>query len=740
MRLEIPRELPRRTALGCIAFLVALLPLLPAGCARSQRGDRVLIGHPACLSGKHAKEGEQAIAGIQACVDWINTHKGGVRVGSSRRPVEYRYYDCESNREAVGSLLERLITVDRVDVAVAPYTSGLTLAGAPVSEKYGMLYLDHGGASDEIFAQGFRNVVQTIGPGSSYHVGTLNMLHETDPQARRVAFLYEDSEFARIVQQGAVAHAKKLGYEIVFNRNYPIGISDLTPILSAMKAQSPDIVLGGGHFADGQLINRQMADLQFNVKALSLVVAVTLPQFYEALGENAEGVMGPSHWEEGVTYSPAVAAEENLTWYGPTQEEFMAAFEKSAGPGVAPDYHAAEAGAAVLAWALAVERAGTIDTPSVRKALAELQFMSFYGRWDIDETGKQIGHSMVDVQWQNGHREIVWPPPARTAALQYPKPAFGGDSGEMQANGDAADERLQPISISGQVAGNLIQGLVLGAIYGVATMGLSLIFGVLRVVNVGHGALLMLGAYAAWFVTERVGVSPLVALPLAVALGASIGLLFFCTVLHRLLKAPELATLLATFALGVILEEAVKHTFTSEIRGFTWELGGVDLGVTVVQWRSLLAAVGSVAIALGIYAWFHKTRLGIATRAVVQDDLGAAVCGVNVQRIYALTFALGASLAVTGGVLSSMHNPGGIAPSMGHPLTLKAFVIAVLGGLTSPYGAFFAGLLFGLIENGSYLLLAQIPGIEPITMARALSFVLLLIILLVRPTGLMGAR
>lgn len=719
------------------------LPLLLAiitaalGCRRdSTREERIVIGHSACLSGKYAQEGAQAVAGIRACVEWVNATHGGVLVDGRRRPIDYLYYDCESNRETVGSLLERLITVDQVDAAVAPYTSGLTLAGAPVAEKYAVVYLDHGGASDEIFEQGFQSIVQTIGPASKYHIATLDMLHQRDPQSKRLALLYEDSEFARTVKTGTEEYAAALGYEIVFNRTYPAGIGDLTPVLSALKAKSPDIVLGGGHFADGQLINRQMADLGVEVKALSLLVAVSLNAFYEALEHNADGVMGPSQWEPSVTYSASLAGQQQRTWFGPSQQEFIALFKKFAGDNVHPDYPAAEAGAAVLAYALAVERAGSTDATDVRRALGELEFMSFYGNWKIDQRGMQIGHSMVDVQWQDGQRKIVGPAALATADLQYPKPRF--DQATRDPSQPASEQRTS--SPTEQMLGNIIQGLVLGAIYGVATMGLSLIFGVLRVVNVGHGALLMIGAFSAWYVSEVLAVPVLFALPLALVIGAFIGLLFHYTALNRLLKAPELATLLATFALGVVLEELVKHTFTSESRGYTWDLGGVDLGVTVLSWRSVIAAAASAAIALGVYLWFKKTRLGMATRAVVQDDLGAAVCGVNVGRIYALVFAMGTSLAVTSGVIMTLHNPDGISPNMGHALTLKAFVIAVLGGLTSPYGAFFAGLLFGLIESTSYLILAQIPGIEPITMARALSFFLLLLILLVRPTGLMGAK
>jgi branched-chain amino acid transport system substrate-binding protein len=403
---------------------VALAGFLFATSALADVPAKILIGEPATISGKHAKAGEQSVNGVVAIVDWVNNTYGGVKIGGKKVPLEYIKYDCESKKEAVTSLLERLITVDKVHFTLAPYTSGLTLAGAPVAEKYGMIYLDHGGASNKIFKQGFKYIVQTIGPASNYHRGTLNMIKKKDPTAKTVALVYEDDEFARDVMAGAEAHAKKLGFEVVFQRTYPKGVTDLTPLLSAMKAAKPDFVVGGGHFQDGQLFNRQLADLDINPKALSLIASATLPAFYEALTTNAEGVMGPSHWEYGVTFSAEGAKKAGMAWIGPSQDEFVALFKKAVGSDTLPDYHAAEAGASILALVMAIEKVDSLDADKVRKTLGELTFMSFYGGWDIDETGLQVGHDMVDVQWQNGERVIVWPEDAKTGDFVYPMPTF----------------------------------------------------------------------------------------------------------------------------------------------------------------------------------------------------------------------------------------------------------------------------------------------------------------------------
>ena len=291
-----------------------------------------------------------------------------------------------------------------------------------------------------------------------------------------------------------------------------------------------------------------------------------------------------------------------------------------------------------------------------------------------------------------------------------------------------------------QLAGNLIQGLVLGAVYGMATMGLSLIFGVLKVVNVGHGAFIMVGAFITLWLFNTLGINPMLAIPVAFVIGMGLGFIFYYTTMQRLIKAPELATLLATFSIGILLEEFIKLIFGSEFRGYNWVVGKIDIGITVFPMTKLYACIGSALIAVLLYMWFNKTRAGSAVRSVVEDSEGARVCGVNVGGAYALSFSLGIGLTVASGVLLTMFIPVGINPYMGGGYTLKAFVIAVLGGLSSPYGAFFGGLVFGLIENGSYTIFALLPGVEPFALTRFLSFVILLVILLIKPTGILSRK
>lgn len=419
----------KRWLLGILLVLSAALIL---GCAQQQptttptpggkKIETLYFGAPISLSGKFAEEGKASLEGMKIAAKWINDN-GGIKVGDTVYKIEIKAYDDESKKENVQSLIERLATVDKVKFILAPYSSGLTLAAAPIAEKYQVLLNSHGGASDYIFEQGYYYVVQTLSPASKYQTGFLDMVKAKYPEAKRLALVYEDAEFSRTVHKAAREYAKQIGFEIVYEKTYPPGVTDLSPILNELKATKPDVIIGGGHFADGQLLAKQLAELKINVKAISILVAPTFPAFYEALGNKAEGISGPAQWEIGVKYSPEIARKLGIEWYGPTQEEFINEYRRATGED--PPYQAAEAAAAVLSYAKAIEKAQSLDPAKVREAMNDLEFMSFFGIWKIDpKTGKQIGHEMVIIQWQNGEKRIVWPESAANAEPCIPMPTW----------------------------------------------------------------------------------------------------------------------------------------------------------------------------------------------------------------------------------------------------------------------------------------------------------------------------
>jgi branched-chain amino acid transport system permease protein len=284
----------------------------------------------------------------------------------------------------------------------------------------------------------------------------------------------------------------------------------------------------------------------------------------------------------------------------------------------------------------------------------------------------------------------------------------------------------------------IISGLLVGSIYGLATIGLTLIFGVLRVVNVGHGAYIMIGMYVTFWLFTLYSLNPFITLIPAFLVGLTLGMLLFYVALKRLLRAPELSTLISTFGFGVILEELAKVLWGADYRGFVYSLGSLYFQGIPLPLVRVWPAVIALGLVIALYVLLYRTRLGVAVRAVTQDPEGAMVCGVDVERVYFLTVALGIGLTTASGALLAIYFQQGINPYIGHLYTLRAFVIAVLGGLGSPIGAFIGGLIVGVIEQASVPLFTMLGAPNPFGLSVFLTFTLILVILLLRPQGLLG--
>ncbi len=381
--------------------------------------DKIVIGFTTSLKGKYTHQGQRALYGIQAMVKWINEKKGGLNVGGKKYFIEIKYYDDESSSQRVPELYSKLIKEDKVNFLIAPYSSGLTKAAAPIAEQNKIVMVSHGGASDSIFQQGYKYVVQTLSPASTYLKSVVDLIAEKDPNAK-IALIYENTAFAATVAKGAKEEAQKKGLQIVYEKPYEKAATEFGSIINEAMAAGADVLIGGGHFVDGVALVQQAWELGWKLKAIGILVAPALPEFKEQLGDATNGVMYPSQWEPTVKYTPEVAKKLGIEWCGPTNEEFIRIYKEVSG-GQEPNYHAAEAAAAVLHLAKAIEVAGSIDSKAVREAFNKVDILTFFGRLKIDpKTGLQIGHSMVVVQWQAGEKKIVYPASAAEAEPIYP--------------------------------------------------------------------------------------------------------------------------------------------------------------------------------------------------------------------------------------------------------------------------------------------------------------------------------
>jgi branched-chain amino acid transport system permease protein len=277
----------------------------------------------------------------------------------------------------------------------------------------------------------------------------------------------------------------------------------------------------------------------------------------------------------------------------------------------------------------------------------------------------------------------------------------------------------------------VISGILLGALYAMVALGLALIFGVMRVINVAHGPLLMLGAYTTYFLYQAFGVNPYLTVPVTMLVLFAVGALLQRTLVFRVVDAPELSSLLLTFGISIALVNLAQLAFTSDLRAIEFLTGSYVLGPFAISKSRLVAFVFAAGVTAGAFVFLKSTRLGKAIRATSQSREVAMVCGVDVGRVHVMTFGIATALAAAGGALIAVIVA--IQPDMGGVWTFKSFLVIVLGGAGNYPGALIGGVLLGVIEQlASLFLTAQL--------SEAVAYVLLVLVLLVRPAGLLGGR
>ena len=371
----------------------------------------IKVGIPVSLSGPFRVQGRQALAGIQAWVDWVN-RSGGLLVADLQWyfPVSLVYYDDASSPARARQVTEALILRDRVDLLFGPYSSVLSLAAAAVAEEFQQVLWNQGGASDEIYRRGYRWVVGILTPGSEYLTGLPQLVRQADPQAERLAIIRAATgAFPQAVSSGLERRASDLGFQKVVQREFDPKTTNFSRILEQVEQERPDLLLAVGRIRNDLALAQQLALRGGSLGAVA-VVATPIQQFQDALGADAEGFLGPSQWEPAAVYPAS---------YGPSAEQVVTAL--SQGGQSSPDYPMVQAFAAGLVAQRCVEEAGTLDQETLRETAALEDFSSFYGRFKIDpDTGRQIGRSVVIVQRQEGRKVIVWPPEQRQGELVYP--------------------------------------------------------------------------------------------------------------------------------------------------------------------------------------------------------------------------------------------------------------------------------------------------------------------------------
>jgi branched-chain amino acid transport system substrate-binding protein len=363
----------------------------------------IKIGASMSVTGTYAKPGTYQKQGYDVCIDELNA-KGGI-LG---RKVELVIYDDQSTPATAVRLYEKLITEDKVDAVMGPYSSAVSEAVANVTEKYKKVMVAPLAATTSIFKKGRKYIFMVITPAENYLDGLIDMAAKRG--LKTVAIINEDTLFPKASASGTAEAAKKRGMQVVLQEAYPKGNTDFSALLVKIKAANPDVLAAGTYFDDAVAITRQMKELNVNPKMFGLTVGGDLPEFYDLLKQNAEYIYGSTQWDESLPY--------------PGQKEFLTAY-RAKFKGQEPSYHTAAGYAGCLIYAEAVKKAGTLDADKVRDQLLKMEIKTAFGDYKVEPDGFQIAHKMVMLQWQDGKRIVVWPDDLANGKARYPTPEWG---------------------------------------------------------------------------------------------------------------------------------------------------------------------------------------------------------------------------------------------------------------------------------------------------------------------------
>ncbi|PCJ68385.1 MAG: amino acid ABC transporter substrate-binding protein [Rhodobiaceae bacterium] len=398
---------------GAVFACIALVWAFVSQAHAKVENDMVYLGAAISLTGKYSTNGAHTQRGYDLAIERINA-EGGVIVDGKTYKLAIIYYDDESTPARGAQLAERLIQQDGVTFILGPYSSGLTRAMAPIIEKYGIPMVEANGASISLFEEGYKYLFAVLSTTEQYLQGAVALAAQTagDGEGLRVALAMENDPFSQDVRTGVIADAEHHGMRVIIDDKLPPDLSDLAATLAKVRVLKPDLLVVSGHAKGAALAIRQIADGRVDVPMLALTHC-DAAQIIEKFGEKAEYALCASQWAPGLSYSDPLFGSAS---------DFATLFEETYG--YAPPYQAAESAAAVMVFADAFERAGTFDTLAVRDALSATDLMTFYGRIDFDEAGRNIAKPMVLYQVQDGKFRVVYPAEFAEAPFRHPTPRW----------------------------------------------------------------------------------------------------------------------------------------------------------------------------------------------------------------------------------------------------------------------------------------------------------------------------
>jgi branched-chain amino acid transport system substrate-binding protein len=400
----------KRASIAAAAATAASL-IGAAGVAAAADGV-ITLGAAISQSGKYAREGKFYVDAYTITVDAINK-AGGVTVAGKPLKLALRLYDDQSDPSLAARLCTKLVTSDKVDFLLGPYSSGIAIAASAVSEKYQIPMVQGGGAAANIFDHGYRYIFGTLSDAELYFQPAVEAAAKGAPPVRTAALLYSNETFDKSVAKGARKWLAAQKIQVVYDEEYLPATQDFTSVLAVIKNKNPDLILLAGHEENSLNFIRQSQAADVNPKMAVFTVGPPTGDFRKTLGNAAEYVYGITTWLPEMDLKDQVfGSAANFA------KQFEARFHYQ------PDYHVASGAADVLAFKYAIEKAGTRDPKKVRDALAALDVSTFYGRVHFN-AGGQIELPQTLIQVQQGRLVPIYSAGKFQNKPRYPTPTWG---------------------------------------------------------------------------------------------------------------------------------------------------------------------------------------------------------------------------------------------------------------------------------------------------------------------------
>jgi branched-chain amino acid transport system substrate-binding protein len=388
---------------GWKVALAALVAAAILWAPDARAAGEVTIGVAVSMTGRYSEPAGRFVNSWKLYVDQQNA-KGGW----AGKTIKLTILDDKSDKQQSIKLYEKLITQDKVDLTMGPYSSGITDAVANILERYKYPTLAPGASSGVIWTKGRKYLFNQNAIAQDYQKGAAHIAR--DLGIKRIAVIGEDSLFPRQTAEGLREWAKKLGLEIVLEESYPRKQQDFTALLTKIKSRRAEALFTNSYFADSTAQLRGLRELNINLKMVSGTVGPGLPKFAKQLGNTAEYVLGFSQWEP----KPKILKRPGMV-------EYIAAYQKRYG--VKPNYHAGISYAAMQITGAAIKKAGSTDRDKVFQMLRKMKTVTIIGPWKVDKNNLN-SHEGLTFQILNGKRKIVWPKKLAETAYKLPMPKW----------------------------------------------------------------------------------------------------------------------------------------------------------------------------------------------------------------------------------------------------------------------------------------------------------------------------